>query len=158
MRQVRGASTRTQRSYQEGSFSQVHRLNLGPVQFCNFFSSRKTLAAEQSRNFRTQAPAAADFLLRGIAQNFADLLFHAAAATAGTACQFSLHFVFEISDKNLSRGLSAIVIAQSPQPRTTLKKLRDVFAHLVFPVRPVMAAHRSPVVERMANAFASQDF
>src|SRR5260370_22529142 len=38
------------------------------------------------------------------------------------------------------------------------EKVRDVFAHLVFPIGPIVAAHRSPVIERMANAFAGEDF
>src|SRR5882672_2467860 len=110
MRQARGASTRTQRWYQEGSLCKVYRLNRGPVEFCNFFSSRQTRAAEQRGNFRAQPLATADFLLRGIAQNFADFLFHAAAVTLGTALQFNFYLVFEISDQNLSHGLSAIMI------------------------------------------------
>ena len=35
-----------------------------------------------------------------------------------------------------------------------LKKLRYVFAHLVLPIRPVVAAHGAPVVERVTDSFA----
>src|ERR1700738_4949101 len=34
----------------------------------------------------------------------------------------------------------------------------DVFAHLVLPIRPVVAAFGAPVVQRMANAFGGEDF
>lgn len=33
----------------------------------------------------------------------------------------------------------------------------DVFAHLVLPVRPVVAAHGTPVIERMSNALVRED-
>src|SRR6266849_6407951 len=44
--------------------------------------------------------------------------------------------------------------------RTTLdsEKLGDVFAHLVFPVGPVVATLGAPVVQRMADAFAGKNF
>src|SRR6266550_5484734 len=38
------------------------------------------------------------------------------------------------------------------------EKLGDVLAHLVFPVRPVVAALRAPVVERVADPLAGENF
>src|ERR1700741_5133372 len=38
------------------------------------------------------------------------------------------------------------------------EQARDVFAHHVLPVGPVVAAVGAPVVERMADAFAGEDF
>src|SRR5262249_50583789 len=38
------------------------------------------------------------------------------------------------------------------------RRLGDVLGHLVFPVWPVMATHRSPVVKRMANSLAGENF
>src|SRR5260370_22118667 len=38
------------------------------------------------------------------------------------------------------------------------KKLRDIFAHLVFPVRPIVPALRAPVVQRMAYPLAGKNF
>src|ERR1700720_1021269 len=46
----------------------------------------------------------------------------------------------------------------SSPPKSNSEKLRDVLAHLVLPVRPVMAALRSPVVERVADPLAGQNF
>src|SRR5882762_3504374 len=39
-----------------------------------------------------------------------------------------------------------------------LEELRDVFPHLVFPVRPIVAALGAPVVQRVADAFAGENF
>lgn len=39
-----------------------------------------------------------------------------------------------------------------------LEKAGDIFAHLVFPVGPVVATLGAPVVERVADAFAGKDF
>src|SRR5436309_3686444 len=43
---------------------------------------------------------------------------------------------------------------------TTLnsEKLGDVFAHLVFPIRPVVAALGAPVIERVADSLAGENF
>src|SRR5882724_8520999 len=43
---------------------------------------------------------------------------------------------------------------------TTLnsEKLGDVFAHLVFPIRPVVAALGAPVIERVADSLAGKNF
>src|SRR5690348_457155 len=42
--------------------------------------------------------------------------------------------------------------------RVKLEQAEYIFAHLVFPIRPVMAALRAPIVERMANALAGKHF
>jgi hypothetical protein len=39
-----------------------------------------------------------------------------------------------------------------------LEEAGDVFAHLVFPIGPVVAALGAPVVEGVADAFAAEDF
>src|SRR6266581_9774555 len=39
-----------------------------------------------------------------------------------------------------------------------LEELRDVFPHLVLPVGPVVAALRAPVVQRMTDALAGENF
>src|SRR5260370_22016016 len=38
------------------------------------------------------------------------------------------------------------------------EKLRDVFAHLMLPVRPVVATLRAPVVQRVTDTFAGENF
>ncbi len=42
--------------------------------------------------------------------------------------------------------------------RIGLEQAGDVFAHLVLPVGPVVAALGAPIVERVADAFAGEDF
>src|SRR5204863_9683894 len=44
------------------------------------------------------------------------------------------------------------------RPKSYLTKLGDVLAHLVFPIRPVVAALRTPVVERVADPLAGENF
>src|SRR5882672_4928559 len=53
-----------------------------------------------------------------------------------------------------------VLLFRGSNLRTTIdsEKLGDVFAHLVFPIRPVVAALGAPVVERMADAFAGKYF
>src|SRR6266404_2311898 len=52
------------------------------------------------------------------------------------------------------------VLFRGSKLRTALnsEKLGDVFAHLVFPVGPVVATLGAPVVQRMAYAFAGKNF
>src|SRR6266404_1457034 len=52
------------------------------------------------------------------------------------------------------------VLFRGSKLRTALhsEKLGDVFAHLVFPVRPVVATLGAPVVQRMANSLAGKNF
>src|SRR5712664_31854 len=38
------------------------------------------------------------------------------------------------------------------------EQTRDVFVHHVLPIRPVGAAFGAPIIERMANAFAGENF
>src|SRR6266853_3813163 len=67
---------------------------------------------------------------------------------------------------NLSENLVRISLGRSLaheehhfcRDARTLKKLRYIFAHLVLPIRPVMAAHGAPVVERVTDSFAGEDF
>src|SRR5260370_16884198 len=68
-----------------------------------------------------------------------------------------------ISSKKADNGSSiwtfAKVFPQAAKRRQQfLEELRDVFAHLMLPVGPVVAALRAPVVERVADAFAGKNF
>src|SRR2546421_12874591 len=47
---------------------------------------------------------------------------------------------------------------QRNKDKQFLEELRDVFPHLVFPVRPIVAALRAPIVQRVADAFAGENF
>src|SRR6267154_1216195 len=66
---------------------------------------------------------------------------------------------------NLSENLPRISLGPSlaheqhvSRDARTLKKLRYIFAHLVLPIRPVVSSHGAPVVERVTDSFAGEDF
>src|SRR5580704_18705675 len=61
------------------------------------------------------------------------------------------------TSSNTSASARVFLSAQSPQ-QSLLEKPRNVFAHLVLPERPVVAALRTPIVERMADALAGKNF
>src|SRR5712664_194462 len=68
-----------------------------------------------------------------------------------------------LSSKKADTGSSiwtfAKVFPQAAKRRQKfLEELRDLFAHLVLPVRPIVAALRAPVVQRVADAFAGKNF
>src|SRR6266478_9236856 len=48
--------------------------------------------------------------------------------------------------------------ARRSSSTATSEQMRQVFAHLVFPVRPVVAALRAPVVQRVPDPFAGKNF
>src|SRR5713101_456852 len=73
--------------------------------------------------------------------------------------------VTQNGSRNLSENLARISLGRSLaheehfcRDARTLKKLRYIFAHLVLPIRPVVAAHGAPVVERVTDSFAGEDF
>src|SRR6266567_1541684 len=58
---------------------------------------------------------------------------------------------------------SSIWACIKPLPPSTvqsqqLEKMRNVLAHLVLPIRPVVAALRTPVIQRVADSFAGKNF
>jgi hypothetical protein len=58
---------------------------------------------------------------------------------------------------DLSENFSGIKIHEQISKSRQSEQLPNIFAHLMFPVRPVVAAHRAPIVERMANALAGKN-
>src|SRR6266567_1643588 len=58
---------------------------------------------------------------------------------------------------------SSIWACIKPLPPSTvqsrqLEQMRNILAHLVLPIRPVVAALRTPVVQRVADSFAGKNF
>jgi hypothetical protein len=68
-----------------------------------------------------------------IGNTFLDCVFHAAEYDA-RKCD------------DLSENFAGIKIHEQMHESTQSEQLANIFAHLMFPVRPVVAAHRAPVV------------
>jgi hypothetical protein len=48
--------------------------------------------------------------------------------------------------------------AAQDEPHSKSVEAGDVFAHFVFPVGPIVAALRAPIIDRVADAFSGEDF
>src|SRR5260370_20899410 len=87
----------------------------------------------------------------------------------GASLELGFDGFFDVPDEKLCHGLTSrcdIMISHIVpggaryifREGVPSKKLRDIFAHLVFPVRPIVPALRAPVVQRMAYPLAGKNF
>src|SRR5260370_22643391 len=49
-------------------------------------------------------------------------------------------------------------LLSSSRTKSASKKLRNIFAHLVLPIRPVVAALRAPIVQQVPDSLAGKNF
>src|SRR5215469_1013545 len=97
------ALRRTARWCRGGSFVERHMLNAAATQLRNI--GGKTVFCEKAGDRRSQT---ADWVFgeRGISQDVADLLFHAAAMPPRPALQAGLHLFFNVAYDQLSQASS----------------------------------------------------
>src|SRR6267154_477900 len=98
------------------------------------------------------------------ADRSAEMEFQSQLAMRSFIASSMLSNVTQNGSCNLSENLAGISLGpslareeHSCRDARILKKLRYIFAHLVLPVRPVVAAHGAPVVERVTDSFAGED-